>query len=82
MIMLGEIKLDLENTAFVYPHVRKLEMVVEMGDHRSWRGNIGDIEGKYEKREGRVIIKTNPVNIPKIHWAYIEITYEMSYLVK
>lgn len=50
MIMLGEIKLDLENTTFVYSHVRKLEMVVDMRDHRSWRGNIGDIGGKYEKR--------------------------------
>lgn len=33
--MLGEIKLDLENTMFVYSHVWKLEKVVEMGDHRS-----------------------------------------------
>lgn len=35
MIMLGEIKLYLENTLFAFPHVWKLEKVVEMGDHRS-----------------------------------------------
>lgn len=65
MIMLGEIKLYLENTLFVFPHVWKLEKAVEMGDHRSWRGNIGDRGGIYEKRQGREIIKSNPVNIPK-----------------
>lgn len=35
MIMLGEIKLYLENTLFVFPHGWKLEKAVEMGDHRS-----------------------------------------------